>query len=352
MGSLYHSQDKMTVPNIFGDRRYIEGESGIRADVDATGNLNITGATSVSNFPAVQTVDFNGTQNVAFTSAQSVQFDSAQSVNATLIGTSTVQFPSAQSVQFDSTQNVSAVFPSAQDININGVTVEVGRSPTITKFDTSAAFTKGDTPTVTPTFTEATEYSTTTETPVEKKDWGTITYANYANAITTSLKVQVTAEVKMDDVVGNPQTRVEIYEDASPTGAFILKGTGGVYTTETSVLADITASSGTFGLKTFLWVVDSGSEQGEAFVKNQVMEIKQFLNETSMASGDFEGTVLYLKSISLPQDTTVIINGDTKNPLTNAGATTVTIDYSSSPILFTTILITEGTPSFVIVGAD
>ncbi len=91
------------------------GTSGHEAEVDNSGNIKINGDVSAT-FPSAQSVQFDSTQNVNISSTSSA-------LSVTFDGTQNVQFPSAQSVQFDSAQNVSAVFPSAQDININGATV-------------------------------------------------------------------------------------------------------------------------------------------------------------------------------------------------------------------------------------
>lgn len=123
----------MTVPDLFDQegRRYIEDENGNRVAVDATGHLSIDGDVNVTNasIPITHTGDLD--VNVT---------------NATIdVSGSTVSFPSAQSVQFDSAQSVSAVFPSAQDININGATVEVGNVPTIAKGEDMSSLLATDT---------------------------------------------------------------------------------------------------------------------------------------------------------------------------------------------------------------
>ncbi len=312
----------------------IDRSTGDEVHIDNLGNMSISGA-----------ITFDGVQEVEFPSVQDVQFTSTQNV----------QFPSAQSVQFDSTQNVSAVFPSAQDININGVTVQVGRSPNLAYFDKSSAWKTGDETGTVGTLSEATEYSELPETWAEKKDWGSISFDTYGSGITSSLKVTWTFEgknTKVGSSFGHDQG-AKITEDA---GDLIVKQ-GATYFpddtyTETSVTEAINATSGTFQLKTYLQG-DTSFDDKTAWIKNQVLAFSQVLNKTTINDTDIGAAGgLFIKSITLPQDCTVRLDDDQDSILFNSEATDKIIDYSSAPIQFSKIEILAGTPSFVLVEAD
>ena len=102
-------------------------------------------------------------------------------------------------------------------------------------------------------------------------------------------------------------------------------------------------------MKTYL----KNSTGGEnSFILDQVLEIKQYLNETTINDTDLGAAGgLFLKSITLPQDCVVKLDDDSESILTNSEAADKVIDYSSSPIQFSKIEILNGSPSFVLVEA-
>ena len=288
----------------------------------------------------------SGYIQTVFPSTQNVQFPSAQNVTATISGTPAVTISSG---------SISATFPSAQDININGVAVAVGRAPTLSYYDKSTAWTKGDETGTVGTLSEATEYSELTESWTEKKDWGSISFDTYGSGITSSLKVTWTFEGK------NTRTGstwgldhgAKLTEDEA---ALITKqGTtpfpNDTYT-ETSDSATITATSGTFQLKTYLQG-DTSFDDRTAWIKNQTLAFTQVLNKSTINDTDIgTANTLFIKSITLPQNCMVRLDDDNDSLLFNSAASDKTIDYSNAPIQFSKIEILAGSPSFVLVEAN
>jgi len=237
--------------------------------------------------------------------------------------------------------------PGVKDM-FKGEKAEVtqGRQYNISFFDKSTAFKKGESPQAV-VVEEATAYNTTSTSYVEKKDWGTFTYEDIKSGITTSLKVYLSAKLKTHDSGGANICYAMIYEDDAPIAATEITHSGTTYNLITGSKANITATSGTFNLKTFMKRQDGTS----GYMKDQTLYICQYLNESTLLDSDFGATEIYLKSITLPQDCTVKINDDVESILTNEEASDITIDYSSSPIKFTKIEILAGSPSFVFVEA-